>query len=913
MSGETNDERSQRAKDQHTGQESLSGESEIDKKILNEKQDLENKVLSGEFRWMRRRHRHDLEERADSSTTSSTDDNSRNSGMDTYTDRNSSSGSELSELAIHALLVETRARDLDREVYQDPDSDHYLIPSERVFDNAADDLETIAVSKRSISLLPQKEVVRTDLQPFKQETQPLAKIWCVKMEEDTHQPNELNSQMRVMKTYLKARYRLSDLLRAQRNDRMTSNLKRWIENGSPDKGDLEEDSYRILRQYFMQKEGRLYLNKDGIVACKRREEDRVLYKYNAIVLPQLYQTELLFRSHDQMGHQGIDKVYQSILKRFEWPGMKKACEKWVTACLSCQQVKDPRKLRFPLQSIESSEFNEVVQIDHQKICMTDSDYNHVLVMIDHFTKYAEAVPCITASAEETCDHLINSWIARHGCPMTFQSDNGTAFVGELTKELMRRSQVAQAHSTTYHPQTNGLVERQNRTLVLMLRVYCSRYMTDWDRYLPQVMGAYNSTQHSTTGVSPDMMLTGHEKSLPLTFFYPEYEGKKTSPLVYVRDVIRRQQELNDLCRRNTQQAQARQRKRFDKKAAGAKAYSVGDYVWVFQNVIPRKGTKKLLKKGPLMITQVHQEGRFSRLSTGPAALYENIKPHNPSTEDCCIPADMEEGDCLMMDPACEVNEKNDGNDVVEEGTDTPLDLDPNEVIEADDETLPYAEEDWQDPEQIEVPKNLEPDLPFTIQTRQKDGTRPGKKYNPYGDDFVVDRIDLKKIVEEVVGLEELTVSQDIDIVNDHDDEWVDDRSKPEVEFDDEQQQSYEQDLTNLHVLEWLNEMTSDPEGTRVTIQDVDRESMKYIKTERDDPSWAAQEGRLLIPASNLDLIPGMRSTGTSMDIFVRGVGVGLTHTENLIIKKLRVARETGDLEAETGEEPKKPDIGRVVG
>ena len=91
-------------------------------------------------------------------------------------------------------------------------------------------------------------------------------------------------------------------------------------------------------------------------------------------------------------------------------------------------------------------------------------------MIDHFTKYAEAVPCITASAEETCDHLINTWIARHGCPRTFQSDNGTAFVGELTKELMRQSQMAQAHTTTYHPQTNGLVERQNRTLVSMLRV-----------------------------------------------------------------------------------------------------------------------------------------------------------------------------------------------------------------------------------------------------------------------------------------------------------------------------------------------------------------------------------------------------------------------------------------------------------
>ena len=75
---------------------------------------------------------------------------------------------------------------------------------------------------------------------------------------------------------------------------------------------------------------------------------------------------------------------------------------------------------FPLQSIESSEFNEVVQIDYQKICMADSGYNQVLVMIDQFMKYAEALSRITASAEETCDHLINTWKARHGCPMIFK-------------------------------------------------------------------------------------------------------------------------------------------------------------------------------------------------------------------------------------------------------------------------------------------------------------------------------------------------------------------------------------------------------------------------------------------------------------------------------------------------------------
>ena len=74
-------------------------------------------------------------------------------------------------------------------------------------------------------------------------------------------------------------------------------------------------------------------------------------------------------------------------------------------------------------------------------------------------------------------------------------------------------------------------------------------------------------------------------------------------------------------------------------------------------------------------------------------------------------------------------------------------------------------------------------------------------------------------------------------------------------------------------------MTSDPNETIVTIRDVDRESMKHIKTKRNDRSWAAQEGQLLIRASNLDSISGLRSTGTSMDNFVRGVGVGLTHTE----------------------------------
>ena len=105
-----------------------------------------------------------------------------------------------------------------------------------------------------------------------------------------------------------------------------------------------------------------------------------------------------------------------------------------------------------------------------------------------------------------------------------------------------------------------------------------------------------------------------------------------------------------------------------------------------------------------MAGEVHQWGHFYRLSTGRTAHFENIKPHNPSTENLCIPEDKVEDNYLMIDSACEIKEKgirekNDGNEVLEEGTKPPLDLDHNEIIDPDGETLPYAEEDRNHSEQ----------------------------------------------------------------------------------------------------------------------------------------------------------------------------------------------------------------------
>ena len=121
---------------------------------------------------------------------------------------------------------------------QSPDRDSYTSDKEgTVVDNAADELELIAVSKRLTRLLPHGTVVCTNLEPSVQEATTLKKICSVKLMYDAHVPEVISGQVDLIKTYLKARYRLSDFLWAQRNDRMTSNLMRWIENGARDKRD----------------------------------------------------------------------------------------------------------------------------------------------------------------------------------------------------------------------------------------------------------------------------------------------------------------------------------------------------------------------------------------------------------------------------------------------------------------------------------------------------------------------------------------------------------------------------------------------------------------------------------------------------------------------------------------------------
>ena len=168
-----------------------------------------------------------------------------------------------------------------------------------------------------------------------------------------------------------------------------------------------------------------------------------------------------------------------------------------------------------------------MQFDHLKLCKTDSGNTGLLVMIDHFTKFAKAIPCAhdEYDAQTTAKIILNKWFARYGTPARMQSDNATNVMAEIAQELIKASQVTRETTTPAHPRGIGLVERQNRTLLALLIVYSSRRMQDWDEHIYGVLGAYNSTRHATTGFSPYMLQHGAEKSIPLSFRYPEIAAR----------------------------------------------------------------------------------------------------------------------------------------------------------------------------------------------------------------------------------------------------------------------------------------------------------------------------------------------------------------------------------------------------
>ena len=419
-------------------------------------------------------------------------------------------------------------------------------------------------------------------------------------------PPECQKQAEILRTigvelheHHLTKYGLKELHMAQSKDVHPLALRKLMKNESLEHPVFPDEVQEFAKRYYSQKKDLLFLNTDDILRVNYVPQQRALHvRPCMIVMPQLFQHEILYRAHDESGHQGVGKVLARIQERHTWPGIKRDVVNHIKRCLTYQEAKHPAGSPcYPLQNINSSNFNDLVQFHHLKLCKTASGNTGLLVIIDHFSKFAEAIPCAhdEYDAQTTAKIILNKWFARHWTPARMQSDNATNFTAEVAQELMKASQVTKVTSTPEHPRGNGLVERQNRTLLTLLRVYTSRRLQDWDEHLDGVLGAFNSTRHATTSFSPYMLYHGAEKSIPLSFIYPEFAARGfDSKEEFVEHLLARQQEIHELVRRNTHHAQLRQKLKFDRHLKG-KAHAVGDAVWLFCHIIPKEGTRKLIR------------------------------------------------------------------------------------------------------------------------------------------------------------------------------------------------------------------------------------------------------------------------------------------------------------------------------
>ena len=184
------------------------------------------------------------------------------------------------------------------------------------------------------------------------------------------------------------------------------------------------------KNYYRQKKDLLSINTNGVFCVKYPKSQRALHTRPCmIIMPQLYQHKILFQAHGAMVHQGIAKVLARVQERRIWPGIRKTIGQYVNECLTCQQVHDKTgDVRFHLKNIQSRYFNELLQCYHMEICPSNNRNTGISVIIDLFSKFAEAVPC---NHEEYDAATTSKIFCKNGLPVVarrlarMQSDNAS--------------------------------------------------------------------------------------------------------------------------------------------------------------------------------------------------------------------------------------------------------------------------------------------------------------------------------------------------------------------------------------------------------------------------------------------------------------------------------------------------------
>ena len=235
--------------------------------------------------------------------------------------------------------------------------------------------------------------------------------------------------------------------------------------------------------------------------------------YRKLITNTEEKLKLIFAAHN-VGHEGYYKTYQRLKRCYYWNNMISDVKRVVSKCEKCQ-LNRPQPYPNPTEGIPTQVEGPFVHMGLDIIgplVQTRNKNQYLIVMVDYFTKWVEAEPTETITAMDVIKFLINVF-SRHGIPQVITTDNGVQFTADMTKIFLDLYDVYVKFTSTYHPESNGLVENRNKEIGKLLRLLGTKYK-DWDEILPSALWALRTTKNNVTKYSSFELVYGREDQQP---------------------------------------------------------------------------------------------------------------------------------------------------------------------------------------------------------------------------------------------------------------------------------------------------------------------------------------------------------------------------------------------------------------
>jgi len=302
--------------------------------------------------------------------------------------------------------------------------------------------------------------------------------------------------------------------------------------------------------------------------------------HRCVVVPSHLRQKLLEEHHDLpfAGHFAAKKMVQRIKQYYYWSGLRSDVYKKCSSCVACASVRGHSvRGKPPLVSIPVGGPFDMIGMDFVELDVSKSGNRYALVFQDYLSKWPE-VYALTNRRAETVAKCLQDLVWRHGVPNKIIHDRAAEFLSDVLQETAELLGVRQLPTSGGHPQTDGLVERFNRTLRQMLSKVVNKGGHNWDELLGPVLLAYRATPHASSGMSPFYLLYGRDPQLPsqLEFQRPvtRYPVIETE---YGQVLAKELKQVRNVAKQNISKKQREQKKYYDQKSREVEL-SVGDLV-----------------------------------------------------------------------------------------------------------------------------------------------------------------------------------------------------------------------------------------------------------------------------------------------------------------------------------------------